>query len=71
MRMTDKGVVRAIEPHACAEKGDGGVWLVRKHPEGRILGSGKDGAQAWRAARLNLFGESAQAILAEIPTATK
>lgn len=65
--MTDKEVVRTIEAHACIAKGEDGVWLVRKQPEGRILGSGKDGAKAWSNARLNLFGENVAAILSEIP----
>lgn len=69
--MTDKEVVRAIEPHACIEKGEGGAWLVRKHPEGRILGSGRDGAKAWHNARMNLFAGNVGAILSEIPVAGK
>ena len=65
--MTDKEVVRAIEPHACIEKGEGGWLVVRKHPEGRILGSGKDGAKAWHDARMRLFGETVGSLLSEIP----
>ena len=64
--MTDKEIVCAIESDACIEKSVIG-YAVRKRPEGRILGIGKDGAQAWRSARLNLFRESVDAILSEIP----
>ena len=67
MDLKDKEAVRMMEPHACVQKGEDGAWLVRKHPEGRILGAGRDGAGAWRAARLNLFGENVSAILSEIP----
>jgi hypothetical protein len=63
--MTDKEVVRTIEPHAFVEKADDG-WLVRRHPEGRSLGGGKTPGQAWHAARLNLFGESVRSIVSEI-----
>ena len=69
--MTDKEAVRTTEPHACIERGIDDAWLVRKHPEGRIMGSGKDGAKAWHDARMRLFGESVGAILSEIPAAEK
>ncbi len=68
--MTDKQVVRIIEPKACIEKVGGG-WLVRKHPDGHILGGGVTPERTWRATRLTLFGESVKAILSEIPVAEK
>ena len=46
---------------------DDGTWLVRSHPEGRILGSGKDGAAAWHSARMRLLAENVGKILSEIP----
>ena len=52
--MTHKEAVRTVYPNAMCEKGDNGVWIVRKHAEGKIIGSGADGMQAWYAARLML-----------------
>jgi hypothetical protein len=68
--VTDKEVVREIELSACIERVEDG-WLVRKHPEGLILGGGKSGAAAWHAARMTLFGENIRAILSEIPVSEK
>jgi hypothetical protein len=68
--MTHKEIVQTIEPHACIEKADSG-YLVRKHPEGRVIGTGRDGSKAWESARMNLFKENIYAALAEIPAATK
>lgn len=68
--MKDKEVVRIVEPCACVESHPDG-WLVRSHPEGRIIGGGVTPEEAWRSARMRLFGETIDSILSEIPTAIK
>lgn len=68
--MTHKEVVCAIKPRACIEKIENG-WLVREHPEGRILGSAKFAVQAWQSARMKLFNENINIILSTIPVTTK
>jgi hypothetical protein len=68
--MTDKQVVHTIEPTARIEKTETG-WLVRKHSEGPVLGSGVKPERAWRAARLTLFSQSIKSILSEIPVVEK
>ncbi|HUD74472.1 MAG TPA: hypothetical protein VMQ76_05315 [Terracidiphilus sp.] len=68
--MTHKEIVRVIEPNACIEKTEVG-YVVRKHPEGPIIGSNRYAPQAWQSARMRLFGETIRAILSEIPAATK
>jgi len=68
--MTHKEIVRTLKPNACIEKTDDG-FIVRDHPEGRIIGASKFAVQAWQSARMRLFSETVHSILSEIPVAEK
>ena len=68
--MKDIDVVRIIEPYARIEKLDDG-WIVRRRPEGQVLGGGVTPERAWHSARMTLFGGSIREILSEIPVMEK
>ncbi len=63
--MTNKQAVRTMEPHAMCEKNESGVWSVRKHPEGRVLGSGRTAEWAWYVARLTLRNDELEKLIAD------
>lgn len=64
--MTNKQVVRTIEPNTCIEKRADG-YVIYRAPGGYIFGTGKTEAKAWANARLSLFGGTVGKILSEIP----
>jgi hypothetical protein len=70
IQMTHKEIVRTLKPNACIEKTNEG-FVVREHPEGRVIGSNRCEVQTWQSARMRLFSETVHSILSEIPAAEK